>query len=181
MFMRPALMLGSSAIALAAFIPGTGAQAARGRIACTVLDNGAPASGTMTARLGSRQHAQGPCGAPLDVPAGSYHVEVQLDGALDSPTEVRTAHVRAGQTSQVEVGFATGTLRVMVQAAGRRAAAMAVIYRNGRRVGTLGSGVSAHLSAGRYEVEVRHRTEQRRFDDIVVRRAERRTLEVAFP
>lgn len=181
MSIRPALMLGASALALGTYAPSTDAQARRGRIACTVLDNGAPASGTMAIHRGSRQVQEGPCGHPVELPPGAYEVEVQLDGALDRPTQRRPTRVKPGNTSEVKGRFATGTLRVMVRARGRRAAAMAVIFKEGRRVGTLGSGVSAHLSAGKYEVEVRHRTEKRRFEDVAVRKAKARTLDVTFP
>jgi hypothetical protein len=181
MSIRPATVLSASALVLATSTPPAAAQRDQGQVTCQVLDNGSPASGTMSVQAGGREVAEGSCGVPLRLPQGRYRVDVQLDGALDNPTKSQAVRVLAGKAAHVEAGFATGTLRVVVNAAGRRAAAMALIYRDGRRIGTLGSGVTAHLSAGRYAVVVRHRTDERRFDDVHVAQGRTRTLDVSFP
>jgi hypothetical protein len=58
---------------------------------------------------------------------------------------------------------------------------MAIIRKDGKQIGTLGSGVPAHVSAGTYEIVVRHRSEQKSFDAVVIARGEHKTLEVSFP
>ena len=89
-------------------------------------------------------------------------------------------NIRAGGTESVQADFATGILEVNIQSGGRRAAGMAVISRGGRRVGTLGSGVSGHLSAGTYDVVVQYRSEERRFDGVSITRGQQRTLDANF-
>jgi hypothetical protein len=176
-----AVLLGPPAMALALQAPPAAAQRESSRLVCQVLENGEPASGTMTVRRGNVEVATGSCGVPVPVPVGTYEVEVRLDGALDKPTETRAVRVDARATAQVEVGFATGTLRVRIEAAGRRAAGMAVIFRDGRRIGSLGSGVAAHLSAGTYTVVVRYRTEEKRLEGVALHQGQDRTVDVAFP
>ena len=50
---------------------------------------------------------------------------------------------------------------------------MAVIRKDGKQIGTLGSGVAAHLSAGSYEVVARYRSQEKRFDDVQIKKGER--------
>ena len=156
------------------------AQGAQGRVACRITENGAPATGTVVIRQGNAQVATGSCGEPVEVAPGSYSVVLRLDGALDRPEQTRNVSVRAGGTETVNADFATGVLQVSIQAGGRRAAGMAVIQQGGRRVGTLGSGVSGHLSAGTYDVVVQYRSEERRFDGVTITRGAQRTLEASF-
>ena len=166
--------------ALVAALPVARAQQGHGRILCQITENGGSASGTVTVRSGGRTVESGSCGDTLGVPAGSYDVVVQLDGALDRPEQRRRVTVTAGATERVTADFSTAILEVRVTADGRRAAGMAIITRNGQRVGTLGSGVSGHLSAGTYDIVVRYRTEERRFDGVTLARGQRRALSAAF-
>jgi hypothetical protein len=55
-----------------------------------------------------------------------------------------------------------------------------MIFRNGERVGTLGSGVSGHLSAGTYDIVARYRGAEQRFDAVTLAPAERRSLAATF-
>ncbi len=154
--------------------------AAHGRLSCRILENGAPASGTLVVRQGDTQVATGSCGAPLTLPAGQYTAVLRLDGALDQPEQQRPVTVRGNQSAQVQADFPTGILEVMISANGRRAAGLATIMQGGRRVGTLGSGVPAHLSADTYTVLVRYRTTEKRFTGISLSRGQRRAIEASF-
>jgi len=156
-----------------------GAQA-RGRIACRITENGGAASGTMRVRKDGTDVGAGPCGEPLSVPPGHYEVMLGLDGALDRPTQTVSVDVGAGGTGVAAADFQTAILEVRIEAEGRRAAGMATIFRNGERVGTLGSGVSGHLSAGTYDIVARHRGAEQRFDAVTLAPAERRSLAATF-
>ena len=180
MMHKTSMLLGI--VGLVAVVPtySSAQGAAEGRVSCRILENGAPATGTIVVRQGSREVASGSCGAPVSVAPGSYSVLLRLDGALDRPEETRSVNIRAGGTESVQADFATGILEVNIQSGGRRAAGMAVISRGGRRVGTLGSGVSGHLSAGTYDVVVQYRSEERRFDGVSITRGQQRTLDANF-
>lgn len=156
------------------------AQQGPGTIACQIRENGGPASGTILVRQGGRQVADGSCASPLSLPAGTYDVTLRLDGALDRPEQTRRVTLGAGQTEQVSADFSTAILEVRITAEGRRAAGMAIITRNGERIGTLGSGVAGHVSAGTYDVVVRYRTQERRFDGVALARGQRRALSASF-
>lgn len=154
---------------------------ARGHVGCRITENGATASGTITVRRGGEEVASGTCGTAVTVPAGDYDVVLGLDGAIDRPEQTQHVTVRAGGTSEVTADFRTAILEVTVQSAdGHRAAALATISRNGQRVGTLGSGVEGHLSAGTYDVVVRHLSAQQHFDGVTLSPGERRQLNVTF-
>jgi hypothetical protein len=153
---------------------------ARGRVACRVTENGSAASGTMTVRKDGAEIASGSCGDPLSVPPGSYEVALGLDGALDRPTQIVRIDVAPGGTGLATADFQTAILEVRIEAEGRRAAGMATIFRNGERVGTLGSGVAGHLSAGTYDIVARYRGAEQRFDAVTLAPAERRSLTATF-
>ncbi len=155
-------------------------QQGPGQISCRITENGGGASGTVIVRQNGRQIATGSCGSSLPVPAGTYEVTLRLDGALDRPEQTRRVTVASGATEQVTADFSTAILEVRVTAGGRRAAGMAIITRNGQRIGTLGSGVAGHVSAGTYDVVVRYRTSERRFDAVTLARGQRRALSASF-
>jgi hypothetical protein len=156
------------------------AQAGRGEVECTVTENGEPASGAIVLRRGAEEVARGTCGKPVAAPAGSYTAVVALDGALDGPEQSREVTVEAGRTQKVAVDFETGVLEVRIEREGRRAAGMAIIRRGGSQIGTLGSGVAAHLSVGRYEIVVRYRTDEKTFADVEVKKADTTRLDAVF-
>ncbi|MFW5876328.1 MAG: hypothetical protein ACOCXM_06295 [Myxococcota bacterium] len=180
---RIAILAAPLALAIGALVPAMAVGApSSGRIQCRVQENGEPASGTMTAtpKAGRGKAIEGSCDAPHRIAPGTYEVTVHLDGALDRPSKKETIEVRPGRIARVPVNFSTGTLRVQLETEGRRAAGLAVIYRDGKRIGTLGSGVSGHLSTGTYDVVVRHRTDERRFEDVTIRRGQKRTVKAEF-
>jgi hypothetical protein len=57
---------------------------------------------------------------------------------------------------------------------------MAVIRKDGKQIGTLGSGVAAHLSAGHYQIVARYRSQQKEFADVAITAGQRTTLDAAF-
>jgi hypothetical protein len=153
---------------------------ARGHVGCRLTENGAAASGTVSVRKDGEEVASGSCGSPVAVPPGEYDVVLGLDGAIDRPERTQHVTVRAGATAETSADFQTAILEVDVTSGGHRAAGLATISRNGDRVGTLGSGVAGHLSAGTYDVVVRYRTNEQRFTGVTLSPGERRQLAAAF-
>ena len=151
-----------------------------GKVACEITENGKPASGTLVVLQGASEVASGGCGKPFDVPAGSYTAVLGLDGALDGPEQRRPLAIAAGQSVKLDADFATGLLEMRIRSQGRDAAGMAVIRKDNRQIGTLGSGVAAHLSVGSYQVVARYRSQEKRFDDVQIKKGERTPLEAAF-
>jgi hypothetical protein len=171
-----ALVLGAGAIA-----PAPSAGQPRTGVTCQIKENGQAASGTVSLRQNGREIGAGACnGDVVSVPAGSYDAVLRLDGALDRPEQTRQVTVRAGGASAIEADFATAILEVRIMAQGRRAAGMAVLYRNGTRVGQIGSGVSAHVSAGTYDVVAQYRNNEQRFDGVALVPGQRRSLSAEF-
>ena len=153
---------------------------ARGRISCRITENGGAASGTITITKGGQEVSAGACGSPIAVPAGAYEVVLGLDGAIDRPEKTLQVTVAPGATGLAAADFQTAILEVRIEAGGRRAAGMATIFRNGERVGTLGSGVSGHLSAGTYDIVAKYRNSEQRFDAVTLAPGERRALSATF-
>lgn len=151
-----------------------------GKVECEVLENGEPASGAISLRKDDNEIAQGSCNQPLSAPAGTYEAVISLDGALDGPEQKQTVTIKAGAVAKLKADFATGILQIFIESAGKQAAGMAVIRREGNQIGTLGSGVVAHLSAGTYEVIARYRTEKKSFDSVVVEPGKRLVLNASF-
>ena len=167
--------------ALFALLAGPAQAAGGGHVRCAITENGESAQGTLRLSQGEKEVSRGACGSEtLAVPAGDYTAVIQLDGALDGPEQRKSVTVSAGQLAEVAADFATGILEVRIQNDGRRAAGMALIRRGGTQVGTLGSGVSAHLSAGTYEVVARYRDQEQRFEGVVVKSGDKRTIDVSF-
>lgn len=156
------------------------AQQARGRVTCEITENGEAASGTASFQREGREVAAGTCGKELAVPAGSYAVFLRLDGALDGPEQAQSLVVQANGKHALEANFATGLLEVRIASHGKRAAGMAVIQRDGKQIGTLGSGVAAHLSAGTYRVVARYRAQEKDLGEIAIAAGQRVTLDAAF-
>jgi hypothetical protein len=163
--------------------PGTVAQAsvpARGRVICEITENGESASGTISIQLNGREVAAGSCGKELTVDSGSYTAVIKLDGALDGPSQQKSVSISANGKATVSADFATGTLEVRIASQGKRAAGMAIIKKNGAQIGTLGSGVAAHLSAGTYQVVARYRTSEKSLGDVTINGGQRLALDASF-
>ena len=164
-------------------------SAVGGRISVTVKQNGAVvSSGFEVHRVASPTApgeivASGRAGLPVRVPAGTYDVVVRLDGAIDRPERwTRSVVVGAGRTVEVEASFETAILEVRATSRGRRAAATIFVRRAGETVdiATLGAGVRAVVSAGTYDIIVKHRATERSFPGTELLAGRSRTLTVDF-
>ena len=151
-----------------------------GKISCSITENGESASGTLIVLKGDEEVHNGACSSGCSLPAGEYTAVLGLDGALDGPEHRPSLTVGAGATASVDRDFSTGLLKVRIESAGRRAAGMAIIRRDGRQIGTLGSGVAAHLSAGTYDIVARYRTQQKAFEAVSIEQGQTRVLEANF-
>ena len=170
-----ALLLCAGALAIPAF-----AEEGAGTVTCTIKENGESASGVVSVLRDGTEIANATCGKDLSVPAGTYTTVLQLDGALDSPSQSQPLTVKKGQKAELKADFATGVLEVRIASQGKRAAGMAIIKRDGQQIGTLGSGVAAHLSAGKYEVVARYRSQEKAWADVMIEATKHVTLEAAF-
>jgi hypothetical protein len=150
-------------------------------VQCEILENGEPASGTMLVLNGDKEVAEGTCGKPLALPEGSYTAVLRLDGAIDGPEQRVPLVVGKAAPKPLKADFATGTVEVKVTSESKAAAGMAIIRKDGKQIGTLGSGVPAHLSAGTYDIEVRHRASSKTLSAVVVAKGDKKSLVVSFP
>lgn len=155
--------------------------AADAAVSCEILENGQAASGTMLVLSGTKEVAEGTCGKPLTLPAGSYTAVLRLDGAIDGPEQRVAFVVDKTAPKPIKADFATGILEVKITSESKAAAGMAIIRKDGKQIGTLGSGVPAHLSAGTYEIVVRHRAESKTLAAVEIAKGGKKTLEVSFP
>lgn len=155
------------------------AQAAEGSVTCQIKENGGRATGSVAFLQGTQQVATGACdGSAIRVPNGSYTAVIRLDGALDRPEQRSTINVSG--SAQVSADFRTALLQVQITKAGRRAAGLAVVERNGERVGQISSGVTAHVSVGTYDVVVQSHGEERRFAAVSLAAGETRVISADF-
>ena len=161
------------------FCGASSVEAQTGEIRCAVTENGSPARGTIVVERGGREVGGGSCGPTLSVPVGKFKVTVRLDGTLDNPSKSLNTEVTAGKTTPVSVDFQTGVLEVRIEAKGQRGTGMVTVNRGSTRIGTLGSGVAAHLSVGSYEVVVRLGGQERRYS-VDLRPGQRRLVRAQF-
>jgi len=104
---------------------------------------------------------------------------VRLDGTLDNPSKSVRVEVSPGKATPVSVDFQTGVLEVRIETKGQRGTGIVTVNRGSQRIGTLGSGVAARLSAGSYEVVVRLGGEERRYS-VDLRPGQRRLVRAQF-
>jgi hypothetical protein len=162
------------------FIPALARAEASGKVACNITENGQPASGVISVQKDGNEVATASCGRELTVPAGNYVAALRLDGAFDGPEQRQNIEVKPGGTNKLNADFATAVLEVRITSGGRRAAGMAVIKRNNQQLGTLGSGVTAHVSAGAYRILVRYRGQEKDLGDVTLASGQRLSLDAAF-
>jgi hypothetical protein len=151
-----------------------------GRVICSIAENGQPASGVISVQKDGNEIATTSCGRELAVPVGSYVAALRLDGAFDGPEQRQNIEIKPGASQKLSADFATGVLEVRITSGGHRAAGMAVIKRNAQQLGTLGSGVSAHLSAGKYRILVRYRNQEKDLGDMTIASGQRLSLDANF-
>lgn len=150
-----------------------------GRVICAADENGIPAPASIELRAAGRAVARGSCASPLEVPAGAYDAIVTLESALDRPTRAVRVVVPEGGLATARASFETAILEVRFTSARSPVPGLAIIERDGVVVGTLGSGVTARLSAGTYTVVARYRTAEQRHAVTLVR-DQRRALRADF-
>jgi hypothetical protein len=153
---------------------------AGGRVSCEITENGDTGSGVVSIQRDGKELATGPCGHEFSVPEGDYIALLRLDGALDGPEQKQALSIRAGALSKLKADFSTGVLEVRVASQGKRAAGLAIIKRNGQQLGTLGSGVAAHLSAGTYRILVRYRMREKDLGDVTLAAGQQVALDATF-
>src|SRR5690606_15044767 len=141
--------------------------------------NGAPASASIALHAGGRAVASGSCASALELPPGTYDAVVTLETALDRPSRTVRVIVPEGGVATARASFETAILEVRFTADRVATHGLAIIERDGVAVGTLGSGVSARLSAGTYTIVARHRTAERRFV-VALAPGQRRALRADF-
>jgi hypothetical protein len=167
-------------LASGAITPDVIAQEVRGRVVCEITENGGSASGTASFQRDGKEVASGTCGKELSVPPGAYTVLLRLDGALDGPADARPLTVDAHGRHTLKADFRTGMLEIRIASQGKRAAGMAIIKQNGQQIGTLGSGVAAHLSAGKYRVVARYRAQEKDLGEVSVGPGQHVVLDASF-
>ncbi len=172
---------GAPAALVAGLVLGSAAwvQAQAGQIECSVTENGSPARGTIVVEQDGRKVAAGSCSAPVSAPPGKYDATVRLEGVLDNPAKTVRVEVFEGKTAPVAVRFETASVEVRIETKGQRGTAIIAVNREGKRVGTLGAGVAAHLSAGSYEIVVRLGGQERRYI-VDLRPGQRRVVRAQF-
>jgi hypothetical protein len=166
-------------VAMASFCAAGTVQAQTGQIRCSITENGGPARGTIVVERNGREVGGGSCGAALSVPVGKCKVTVRLDGTLDNPAKSVRVEVTAEKVTPVSVDFQTGVLEVRIETKGQRGTGIVTVNRGSTRIGTLGSGVAARLSAGSYEVVVRLAGQERRYS-VDLRPGQRRLVRAQF-
>jgi len=149
-------------------------------VTCEIRENGQAGSGTIVVLQGETEVGRGSCGKPVALPAGDFTAVLSLDGALDGPEQRQSFSTRTNKNAKVTADFATGLLEVRIRSQGRDTAGMAVIRKAGQQIGTLGSGVAAHLSVGSYQVVARYRTQQKAYEEVQIKQGERTLLEASF-
>lgn len=172
--------LAAAGLAAVAFAVPVRANRTAAQIACAVQENGVAATGTVRVSKGGAEVHSGSCSGGIPLAPGSYSVVIGLDGALDGPEQTFNISLRAGGNEAVTADFATGILQVRIESQGQQAAGMAIIRRDGRQLGTLGSGVAAHLSVGAYDVVARYRLKSQEFAAVAITRAQTTTLDARF-
>ncbi len=139
-----------------------GAEAAEGQIECLVTENGAATNGTVVLEQTGRESVRGGCGKPLKVSEGRWRATVRPAGVLDNPSLEIDVTVKAGVSTPIRADFPTGVLEVRIVSS-RGSMASVTVNRGSTRIGTLGAGVPARLSAGDYEIVILSSGEERRY------------------
>jgi hypothetical protein len=157
----------------------TTAPARPGQLTVAVDENGAYAASTYQVRQAGRVIASGSSGSPIALPAGAYEVAITLETALDRPTRTVRVLVPEGGVATARASFSTSILEVRFTKDRMAVHGLATVRQGDRVIGTLGSGVTARVSAGTYEIEARYRTEVRSYS-VTLAPVQRRALSAQF-
>lgn len=175
----PSLTLAPRTSASPSTVRSTAPAPRPGRLACVAEENGAYAPASIQIRAQGRLLASGSCASPIELPAGAYDAQITLETALDRPSRSVRVIVPEGGLVTARASFETAILEVRFTANRAPAHGLAIIERDGVVVGTLGSGVTARLSAGTYTVVARYRTAERRYT-VTLAPDQRRALRADF-
>jgi len=179
----PRLLTFAFSCGLAASFARSASAEGTARVGCEVRENGAPAAGSFRIARSEQPEtaiSSGVCGKDLELAPGSYELTVVLDGALGDGEQRFSVSPRAGSPSRVKASFETGELSVEVTRDGRRAAALVQLLRAGVELAKLSAGMVSRVVTGTYALSVESRGESRRVEAVVIARAERRVVSVAF-
>ena len=178
---RPLYMTQLSPVAASAPAPTTttAAPARPGQLTIAVDENGAYAPSTFQVRQAGRVVASGSSGSPIALPAGAYDVTLTLETALDRPTRTVRVLVPDGGVAPARASFQTSILEVRFTKDRVAVHGLATVRQGDRVIGTLGSGVTARVSAGTYQIDARYRTEQRTYS-VTLAPVQRRALSAQF-
>ncbi len=134
-----------------------------GELACRAEENGIYAPARIEIRRGAELVASGSCDQSFSLAPGSYSAIVTLETTLDRPTRTISVNVPSGGRATAFAPFATSVLEVRFFSSRIAVPGLAIVRRDGRDIGTLGSGIPARLSSGTYEIVARYRTLERRY------------------
>ncbi|MCC6873458.1 MAG: hypothetical protein IT378_04040 [Sandaracinaceae bacterium] len=155
----------------------TPAPAAPGVLACALTENGIPAPASVVLRQSGRVIVSGSCARPLSVPSGTYEVILTLENALDRPSRTLSATVIAGRTLELHADLPTAILEVRFLRGTQIVPGLAFVERDGRAIGSVGSGVLHRLTPGAYRVVARTSAGDRAYD-VVLEAGGRRAVRV---
>lgn len=134
-----------------------------GLVRCQVTAAGTLAPATVEIRHQGRVIASGTCGERISVPAGDYHATITLERAIDRPQQTVPLTVPQDGVGTATASFDTSILEVRFTKDRRATFGQAILYRNGQRIGSIGSGLVTHVSSGRITIRARHLTEWRTY------------------
>ncbi|MGE0786882.1 MAG: hypothetical protein AB7S26_14515 [Sandaracinaceae bacterium] len=148
-----------------AYVPpaSTSTTLANGSLACDVTENTLTADATYEVRSAGRVVASGSCATPATLAVGTYDVTLTLMTALDRPQRTVQVTVPANATATASARFDTGLIEVRIMKDRAPAGGVTMIYRDGVLVGTIGTGLVAHLSPGRYDLTARYHLETKAY------------------
>jgi hypothetical protein len=152
---------------------------AESRIRCQVDENGAPAQARIDVSSNGRVIASGSCGNPIAVPAGSYSATLTLENVIDRPTRTVQVSVPLNGEGVARASFATSIVEVIFSVSGRTTQGTAILMRDGREIGTLGTGVPVRVSAGSYQLVARYQAQSRSYA-LALSPGQRRSLRAQF-
>lgn len=147
---------------------------------CVALDNGVGASAALEVRRTDNSLvARGSCARLVELPAGTYLATITFEDALDKPTRTVTVRVAEGTEAIARASFETAILEVRFTADRQPVHGLAVVRKDGRELGSLGSGVTARVSAGTYQITARYRTREHAYT-VTLAPGQRRALRADF-
>ncbi len=147
---------------------------------CRASQNGEPAAASVSFSGSGSHQGEQRCTSAVRAKAGTYDVTVTLHGTVDTPSVKRKVTLPAGRRTVVSAAFSTGELQVGVESDGRAASGMAEVYRGKERVAIIGGNVRVRISAGRYDLVVKHHHRACAAVPVAVHEGKRTEVSAAF-